>query len=119
MKTVFYIKRVYDEPAGKDGYRILIDRLWPRGLKKETAAIDEWEKDIAPTTELRKWFGHQPERWKEFQRKYFEELKKNPSLTTFMNKYRNRKIITLLYAGKDTKHTHALVLQQYLQEQQS
>jgi uncharacterized protein YeaO (DUF488 family) len=109
------IKRVYTEPAKSDGYRVLVDRIWPRGITKEAAAVDEWQKEIAPSTALRKWFGHDPERWKEFQQKYREELKHNEAVDAFIESYKDKKLVTLVYGAKDEAHTHALVLQQYLE----
>jgi uncharacterized protein YeaO (DUF488 family) len=116
MKPVIQIKRAYDKPSKKDGYRVLIDRLWPRGVTKEAAAINEWVKEIAPSTSLRKWFNHDPERWTEFQKKYKTELKKNKAVEELAGKWSDHELITFVYAGKDTEHTHALVLQQYLQQ---
>lgn len=109
------IKRVYDKPLKSDGYRILVDRLWPRNLTKEAAALDEWAKELAPTAELRNWFDHDPDYWDEFQRKYKAELKKNMALPDFMERHKDRKHITLVYATKYDKLTHALVLQELLE----
>lgn len=117
MKPVIKIKRVYDKPQQKDGYRILVDRLWPRGLAKKEAAIDEWTKLLAPTTDLRKWFGHDPARWTEFQKKYQAELKKNENVKPFIEQHKDKKLITLLYAAKDEEHNQAVVLQKFLEEQ--
>lgn len=115
MKPVIKIKRVYEAPSEKDGYRILVDRLWPRGLKKEDASIDEWLKDIAPSDELRKWFGHDPQRWQEFQKKYTAALKKNTVAESFMEKYKHTATITLVYGAKDELHNQAVVLQKFLE----
>lgn len=115
MKQVIKIKRAYEPPLKKDGYRILIDRLWPRGVTKEEAAINEWAKDIAPSTELRKWFGHEPDLWPEFQKRYQSELKKNAAMQAFAETHADKKTITLVYGAKDELHTHALVLQHYLE----
>lgn len=105
----FQIKRVY-EPAGpRDGTRVLVDRLWPRGLKKADAAIDLWMKDVAPSPALRQWFGHDPERFGEFQRRYRAELKKNPTLTE-LRKLGKGKTTTLLYGAHDPEINHAVVL---------
>jgi uncharacterized protein YeaO (DUF488 family) len=107
------IKRVYEAPADTDGLRILVDRLWPRGLKKEDAALDLWCKDIAPSPELRKWFDHRPERFEEFGKRYRAELDGNPAvadLLTFIGKRR----ATLLYAARDPTINHATVLAAYL-----
>jgi uncharacterized protein YeaO (DUF488 family) len=114
MRTI-RIKRVYEEPAKSDGYRVLVDRIWPRGITKEAAAVDEWQKEIAPSTALRKWFGHDPERWKEFQKQYREELKHNKAVAEFVENHQDKKHLTLVYGAKDEAHTHALVLQQYLE----
>ncbi len=116
MKTI-KIKRAYEEPAKADGYRVLVDRIWPRGITKEAAAVDEWQKEIAPSTALRKWFGHDPERWKEFQQRYRDELKHNEAVTAFMEAHQGTKVLTLVYGAKDEAHNHALVLQQYLEDQ--
>ncbi len=103
------IKRVYETPKHSDGMRVLVDRLWPRGVTKEEAKIDLWLKDVAPSTELRKWYGHDPERWPEFQKQYRSELEDNPALAGLRKLSRNGKV-TLVYAAKDENHTHALVL---------
>lgn len=116
MKPTITIKRVYETPLKKDGYRILVDRLWPRGVTKEEANIDDWAKPLAPTVQLRKWFGHDPERWEEFQKRYRAELKKNKAIDQFIEQHYDEKHITLVYGAKDTKHTHALVLQEYLEQ---
>jgi len=114
MQPTIHIKRIYADPAKADGIRILIDRLWPRGIKKETAHLDEWAKDIAPSTELREWYGHDPERWPEFKKRYKTELKHNEALNTFIEKYQQEKTLTLLYATKDEEHAHAIVLKEWL-----
>ncbi len=116
MQTAFSIKRIYDEPLKKDGYRVLVDRLWPRGMKKEDAKIDEWAKALAPSPELRTWFGHEPEKWKEFQKEYKAELKKNKEIKPFIDRHKGKKHITLLYAAKDVEHTHAIVLKNILEQ---
>ena len=107
------IKRVYEKPDKEDGVRILVDRLWPRGLTKEKAAVDLWLKDIAPSTILRKWFGHDPAKWKEFKRKYQLELKKNPGPFLLLKKQAKQAVITLLYGAKDEDHNQALVLKDF------
>lgn len=114
MQPKVNIKRAYEEPQKKDGFRVLVDRLWPRGVTKDAAEIDEWAKDLAPTTELRKWYGHEPELWPEFQKKYTAELKVNDAVDAFVEEHEHKKVITLVYAAKDEAHTHALVLQGYL-----
>lgn len=109
------MKRVYEAASPADGYRALVDRLWPRGLSKEKAALDDWLKDIAPSTELRSWFGHQPEKWTEFSRRYKAELKQNRvAVDHLLDIIRKQERVTLLYAAADEQHTHALVLQAYL-----
>lgn len=111
------IKRIYEEAAQSDGYRILIDRLWPRGVSKEKAKIDLWLKEIAPTTELRKWFNHEPEKWEEFQKRYKKELSQNKDLIKQLNSLeKEHKTITLLYAAKDSEHANAKVLLKVLKE---
>jgi uncharacterized protein YeaO (DUF488 family) len=108
------IKRVYEKPSRTDGLRILVDRLWPRGLTKERAAVKLWLKDLAPSTELRKWFGHDPARWKGFQSRYRTELReKKEALELLMQKSKER-TITLLYGAKDKEHNEALVLKRVL-----
>jgi len=104
------IKRVYEKPDAKDGFRILVDRLWPRGMTKEKAAVDLWLKEVAPSTELRKWFNHDPEKWKEFQKKYREELKNNHEAVSSLKGHAKKGTVTLLYGAKDEIHNEALVL---------
>ena len=111
------IKRIYADAAKTDGTRILVDRLWPRGMKKEAAHLAEWAKDIAPSTELREWYGHDAERWPEFQKRYKAELKHNEASQAFVEKYGQEKHLTLLYATKDEAHTHALVLKDWLEHE--
>ncbi|AQX07742.1 DUF488 domain-containing protein [Elizabethkingia ursingii] len=115
MQTI-YLKRVYEKPSPEDGYRVLVDRLWPRGISKPQADIAEWDKDLAPSTELRKWFHHDPALWAEFSAKYKAELlDKNPGLT-FLKRLEKEEVITLVYAAKDEKHCHPLVLKKYLDD---
>jgi uncharacterized protein YeaO (DUF488 family) len=114
------IKRAYEPPASEDGLRVLVDRLWPRGLSKEAAAIDEWLKDIAPSAELRRWFGHDPERWAEFNARYRRELssaQRSAALERLRDAARTRGSVTLLFAARDTTHNHASVLLEVLNEQ--
>jgi uncharacterized protein YeaO (DUF488 family) len=108
------IKRVYEKPGKEDGKRILVDRLWPRGLTKEKASIDLWLKEIAPSTELRKWFGHDPEKWREFQKRYHQELKNNESQVSILKEQVKKGIVTLVYGAKDEEHNEALVLTEWL-----
>ncbi len=109
------IKRVYEEPANDDGRRILVDRLWPRGLTKAKAHVDLWLKEIGPSTELRKWFGHEPERWDTFRRRYLEELKGKDDLLDILKKEASEGRVTLIYAARDEKHNEALILKQFLE----
>jgi len=104
------IKRVYDAPAKSDGQRILVDRLWPRGLSKEDAKVDVWLKEIAPSTDLRKWFGHDPDKWTEFRKQYLAELEENPEPLERLRGLARKGTVTLLYAAKDEQHNHAVVL---------
>lgn len=104
------IKRVYLPAEDSDGYRVLVDRLWPRGIKKENAKIDLWAKALAPSAELRKWFNHIPERFEEFSKKYVEELKANPEVAPILDELRQHDKVTLLYGSKDEQHNNAVVL---------
>ena len=110
----FKIKRVYEKPARVDGRRVLVDRVWPRGLSKADAAIDEWRKEVAPSTALRKWFGHDPDRWKEFKRRYFAELKKQGEALDELSRLSRGKTVTLVFGAKDTEHNQAVALKEYL-----
>lgn len=110
--TIF-LKRAYEPPAKTDGVRILVDRLWPRGVTKSKASIALWLKDLAPSTELRRWFGHDPEKWPEFQKRYRAELKGNPALPEIRKQSRQGDI-TLVYAARDELHNDAVVLKQVL-----
>ncbi|MBN9030813.1 MAG: hypothetical protein BGO05_00185 [Rhizobiales bacterium 63-7] len=109
------LKRIYDEKSLSDGQRILVDRLWPRGMSKASAGVDRWMKEIAPSAELRNWFGHKPERWEEFQKRYRAELRQNPALEE-LKAMAQQGMVTLLYAAKDQTHNHALVLQDMLRD---
>lgn len=106
------IKRVYEQPDEHDGRRILVDRLWPRGLTKEKASIDLWLKDIAPSTELRKWFSHNTDRWEEFKERYLAELKENSEQIRILKHELDKDIVTLVYGAKDEKHNQAVVIQE-------
>ncbi len=108
------VKRIYDKSDKSDGYRILVDRLWPRGMRKEQAQINEWCKGIAPSPALRQWFGHDPGRWEAFRQKYTEELKQNPELDKLLKVLQEKQKVTLLYAAKDEQHNQALVLRDFL-----
>jgi uncharacterized protein YeaO (DUF488 family) len=109
------IKRVYDPPQKEDGTRILVDRLWPRGLTKQKAAVDLWLKDIAPSTALRKWFNHDPAKWHEFIIRYQDELKNNKKQVSILESELHKEV-TLLYASKDDTHNEALVLKEMFEK---
>lgn len=109
------LKRVYEEPAKSDGARILVDRLWPRGLTKEKAHVDLWLKDIAPSDELRKWFGHDPARWPEFRARYRAEIKKNAAQLALLRQAISKGPATLVYGARDEQHNQAVVLYELLQ----
>lgn len=111
----FAVKRIYDPPDVDDGYRVLVDRLWPRGISKERAALDEWAKDLAPSTDLRRWFGHVPERFAEFSTRYQRELADNAELPKYLADWRRHAVVTLLFGARDTVHNEAVVLRAYLE----
>lgn len=106
------IKRIYEPHSKDDGYRILTDRLWPRGIKKE--AIDKWMKEVAPSTELRKWFNHEPEKWQQFLARYREEISQSVTLKELKDNIHQHKNVTLLYSAKDEEHNQAVALMQIL-----
>ena len=108
------VKRTYDPPARGDGWRVLVERLWPRGMKKEALAADAWLKEVAPSTDLRKWFNHRVDRWEQFQRRYRAELKDNPDAWRPIAEAGRRGTVTLLYSAHDTEHNGALVLRDFL-----
>lgn len=110
------LKRAYGEANAQDGVRILVDRLWPGGVSRSAAAIDTWMKEIAPSTELRKWFGHDPPRWEEFVRRYRAELDAHRDIVQEMQEYVKKGRVTLVYGARDETHNHARVLKQYLEE---
>lgn len=109
------IKRIYEKPEKSDGYRVLVDRLWPRGVSKEKAALDLWLKDIAPSNELRKWFGHDPKKWSEFQKKYKAEIATNKEVFNQLKEIaKKEKQLTLLYAAKDEMYNEAVIIKDLL-----
>ena len=110
------IKRVYEHPDKDDGMRILVDRLWPRGLTKKKACVDLWLKEIAPSTELRKWFAHDPDKWKKFRARYQTEIRNNHDLIKVLKQKAREGTITLIYGARDEKHNEALVLKQFLEK---
>jgi uncharacterized protein YeaO (DUF488 family) len=113
MKKEFKVKRIYDPYSSDDGARILVDRLWARGINKEKAHIDEWVKEIAPSNELRKWYSHDPAKWEEFKERYFNELETKKELSTSLLN-RKEPVITLLYSSKELKLNNAAALKEYL-----
>lgn len=110
------IKRIYEPPSPSDGQRVLVDRIWPRGVSRTSAALDLWLKEIAPTTALRKWFGHDPPKWAEFEKRYRRELDANPEEVERLRKLIAEGDVTLLYAAHDEEHNQARVLASYIQE---
>ncbi len=108
-------ERVYDEKAGGKGYRVLIDRVWPRGLKKEQVRADAWLKEIAPSTELRKWFNHDPERWPEFKKRYFRELGSHPDVVGQVEEKARKGDVVLLYGSREQRYNNASALKEYLE----
>jgi len=114
-KAMIKLKRVYESPSPLDGLRVLVDRLWPRGLTKERAAIDLWLKDVAPSTELRKWFGHDPAKWKEFQVRYRKELREKRDHLESLRKKGTNRTVTLVYGARDEEHNEAVLLKRVLQ----
>jgi uncharacterized protein YeaO (DUF488 family) len=110
------VKRVYDEPAKSDGHRVLVDRIWPRGLKKSEARIDEWLREIAPSTGLRKWFKHDPDKWEQFKKKYYAELEEHREEVEKLARESRKRSVTLLFGAKDSAHNNALALKEYVEE---
>ena len=117
--TSWHIKRIYEEPTATDGYRVLVDRLWPRGISKETAHLDEWCKDVAPSTEARRDFGHDPSRFEEFRDRYRAELKASGAAGALVERLADQPVVTLLYAAHDPRFNHAVVLQEVLEDPQA
>ncbi|HSZ51741.1 MAG TPA: DUF488 domain-containing protein [Caulobacteraceae bacterium] len=115
MRGSMQIKRAYDAASDDDGVRVLVDRLWPRGVSKSDAHIDHWLKDIAPSAELRQWFGHRPERWAEFRQRYRSELAANPEVDR-LREIMSAGQVTLVYGAKDRDHNDAVVLAEFLQD---
>lgn len=110
------LKRIYEDYRPEDGYRVLVDRIWPRGISKEEAHLDEWEKDTAPSTELRKWFHHDPVLWNEFTGKYLAELNANPAVKPFADRLKKQERVTFLFAEKDEQHCHPVILKKYVEQ---
>lgn len=110
------LKRAYEEPSRRDGLRILVERLWPRGVSKEQAAVDLWLKDLAPSTQLRKWFGHDPAKWDEFRERYWAELAEKGDLLPLLKHRTTEGAVTFVFAARDQEHNSALALKQFLEQ---
>ncbi len=116
---VILLRRVYDPRRPEDGYRVLVERLWPRGLTKDKAAIDLWVKEAGASPELRKWFGHDPRRWKEFRQRYFAEIRSRPEvIRALRDLIRSHKTVTFLFAAHDTAHNNAIALREFLEQEE-
>jgi len=111
----FQVKRAYEPASPRDGTRVLVDRLWPRGISKEKLKLDAWAKDLAPSNELRKWFHHDVDNWPEFEKRYFEELSKQPDKVDELRKQARRHTVTLVYGARDETHNNAVALKKYLE----
>jgi uncharacterized protein YeaO (DUF488 family) len=109
------LKRAYEKPSRDDGLRILVERLWPRGLTKERAAVDLWLKEVAPSPELRKWYGHDVARWEQFEKRYWKELEENEEAVQLLKQKGEQGTVTLVYAARDEEHNSALVLKRFLE----
>jgi uncharacterized protein YeaO (DUF488 family) len=116
---IIKLKRAYEAPEPSDGFRILVDRLWPRGVSKSTARIDLWLKEIAPSADLRKWFGHEPSKWTEFRDRYFRELENNSEALNELMVHLRHGIVTLVYGAKDQEHNDAVALKDYLESRRA
>jgi uncharacterized protein YeaO (DUF488 family) len=110
------LKRVYEEPSREDGMRVLVDRLWPRGLAKHDVAADLWLRDAAPSSELRRWYGHDSKRWRRFSHRYRVELARQPEVLELLDDLRRRAPVTLIFGARDEAHSHAVVLREMLEE---
>ncbi len=116
---MFKVKRIYEPPEASDGYRVLVDRLWPRGISKEKAHIDLWMKEVGPSDALRKWFGHDPVRWDDFQRRYHDELQKQAGLTKELQQLEKQHgTVTLVFSARDETHNQAVALRAFLQKRE-
>lgn len=113
---MIHIKRAYDPASAADGKRVLVDRLWPRGLAKEAAHVDEWLRDVAPSSDLRFWFDHDPTKWEEFRQRYRQELAGHPDLLTNLKRMAEHDTVTLLFAARDEEHNNAVVLKELLEK---
>jgi uncharacterized protein YeaO (DUF488 family) len=111
------LKRAYEKKGGHDGTRVLVDRVWPRGVRKQEAGIDQWLKEIAPSTPLRKWFGHDPDKWPEFKKRYFRELDQNELMVEKLFEMNRKGAVTLVFASKNEKYNNAVALKEYLEQE--
>ena len=109
------IKRAYEVSSDNDGFRILVDRLWPRGISKDKAKVAFWPKELAPSTELRRWYGHDPEKWSEFKSRYFAELEGNPELVSELLAYASKGTVTFVYSSKEQRPNNAVALKEYIE----
>lgn len=116
MSSRIWIRRAYDEPTRNDGYRVLVDRIWPRGVSKDRARIDEWARDLAPSDDLRRWFGHDPQRWDEFRRRYRAELQDRRNEVIRLAGRAAQGRVTLVYGARDPRHNNAVVLRHVLEQ---
>lgn len=116
MSARIWIRRAYDAPTRNDGHRVLVDRMWPRGVAKAEARIDEWLRELAPSTELRRWFGHDPDRWGEFRSRYRQELAGSAEQIDCLLERARRRRVTLIYGARDEKHNNAVALREYLEQ---
>jgi uncharacterized protein YeaO (DUF488 family) len=110
-----YVKRAYEEPSGNDGYRVLVDRVWPRGVTRERLQLDAWMKELAPSSTLRKWFAHDPRKWRQFKRRYFDELDERPEEVDRLLEMLATGRVTLVYSARNEKFNNAVALQEYLE----
>lgn len=115
-KLSIQIKRAYAPSSPEDGYRVLVDRLWPRGISKARADLDEWDKELAPSNELRQWYGHVPEHWEEFKHRYFAELDSKPEQVEALRQQAAKGLVTLIYSAKNEQYNNAVALKEYLEE---
>ncbi len=116
MSARVWLRRAYERPTRNDGYRVLVDRIWPRGISKDEARIDDWARELAPSDDLRRWFGHDPERWDEFQRSYRTELQDHDGALDELESRVAQGRITLVYGARDTRHNNAVVLREVLEQ---
>jgi len=116
MSAEIRTKRIYEEPSPEDGFRILTERLWPRGVSKEQARLGRWMKGIAPSHELREWFSHDPDKWEEFQERYLQELHDAPAVEELLEILDDEPVVTFIYASRDEKHNSTLVLKEFMEQ---